>query len=117
MLPNDLHNNVCVHNENVLNFCSKKLISEKYCKTHIFGGQQVLAVLIVVPFGGFIFLADLKFLVLCCTCKLHMVNLLFIHVDLKLFLFVCFVALLPKSTAMVMAGRSVHLTTLFPGQA
>ena len=26
-------------------------------------------------------------------------------------LFVCFVALRPKSTAMVMAGRSVHLTT------
>ena len=32
-------------------------------------------------------------------------------------LFVCFVALRPKSTAMVMVGRSVHLTTLFPGQA
>ena len=32
-------------------------------------------------------------------------------------LFVCFVALRPKSTAMVNAGRSVHLTTLFPGQA
>ena len=32
-------------------------------------------------------------------------------------LFVCFVALHPKSTAMVMAGRSVHLITLFPGQA
>ena len=31
--------------------------------------------------------------------------------------FVCFVALRPKSTAMVMAGRSGHLTTLFPGQA
>ena len=31
--------------------------------------------------------------------------------------FVCFVALRPKSTAMVMAGRSVHLFTLFPGQA
>ena len=31
--------------------------------------------------------------------------------------FVCFVALRPKSTAKVMAGRSVHLTTLFPGQA
>ena len=30
---------------------------------------------------------------------------------------VCFVYLRPKSTAMVMAGRSVHLTTLFPGQA
>ena len=31
--------------------------------------------------------------------------------------FVCFDALRPKSTAMVMAGRSVHQTTLFPGQA
>ena len=28
-----------------------------------------------------------------------------------------FVALRPKSIAMVSAGRSVHLTTLFPGQA
>ena len=28
------------------------------------------------------------------------------------FLFVCFVVLRPKSTAKVMAGRSVHLTTL-----
>ena len=28
-----------------------------------------------------------------------------------------FVALRPKSTAMVIAGRSVHLTTLFPGQS
>ena len=32
-------------------------------------------------------------------------------------LFVCFVALRPKSTAMAMAERSVHLTTLFPWQA
>ena len=32
-------------------------------------------------------------------------------------LVVGFVALRPKSTAMVIAGRSVHLTTLFPGQA
>ena len=31
--------------------------------------------------------------------------------------FSTFVALRPKSTAMVMGGRSVHLTTLFPGQA
>ena len=34
--------------------------------------------------------------------------------------FVClfvFAALRPKSTAMVIAGRSVHLSTLFPGQA
>ena len=35
----------------------------------------------------------------------------------KFCLFVCFVALRPKSTAMVIAGRSVHLATLFPGQA
>ena len=28
-----------------------------------------------------------------------------------------FVALCPMSTTMVIAGRSVHLTTLFPGQA
>ena len=28
-------------------------------------------------------------------------------------LFVCFVALRPKSTAMAMAGQSVHLTALF----
>ena len=32
-------------------------------------------------------------------------------------LFVCFIALRSKSTAMVIAARSVHLTTLFPGQA
>ena len=30
---------------------------------------------------------------------------------------VCFVALRAKSTAMIMAGRSVHLATPFPGQA
>ena len=34
--------------------------------------------------------------------------------DIILFVFV---ALRPMSTAMVIAGRSVHLTTLFPGQA
>ena len=36
------------------------------------------------------------------------------------FFYIClfvFVALRPMSTAMVIAGRSVHLTTLFPGQA
>ena len=38
------------------------------------------------------------------------------QVVLWLVLFV-FVALRPMSTAMVIAGRSVHLTTLFPGQA
>ena len=35
---------------------------------------------------------------------------------IKYYLFV-FVALRPMSTAMVIAGRSVHLATLFPGQA
>ena len=41
-------------------------------------------------------------------------------VDWSAVCFVClfvFVALRPMSTAMVIAGRSVHLTTLFPGQA
>ena len=33
------------------------------------------------------------------------------------FVLFVFVALRPMSTAMVIAGRSVHLTTLFPGQA
>ena len=31
-------------------------------------------------------------------------------------LFVCFLALHPKSTAIVMVGRSVHLTSLFLGR-
>ena len=48
-------------------------------------------------------------------------NLRFFRIfDNYLLLFVClfvFVALRPMSTAMVIAGRSVHLTTLFPGQA
>ena len=37
--------------------------------------------------------------------------------DLKVLCLFVFVALRPMSTAMVIAGRSVHLTTLFPGQA
>ena len=41
---------------------------------------------------------------------------LWVHIVCFVCLFV-FVALRPKSTAMVIAGRSVHLTTLFPGQA
>ena len=36
------------------------------------------------------------------------------HTHVCLFVFV---ALRPKSTAMVIAGRSVHQTTLFPEQA
>ena len=43
-----------------------------------------------------------------CTSAIHFGNC-------KMFVYL--VALRPKSTAMVMAGRSVHLTTLFPGQA
>ena len=37
--------------------------------------------------------------------------------NIKNVVFVVFVALRPMSTAMVIAGQSVHLTTLFPGQA
>ena len=40
-----------------------------------------------------------------------------VHVCMVVGWLVGFVALRPKSTAMVIAGRSVHLTTLFPGQA
>ena len=47
-----------------------------------------------------------------CTC-----NFLKARFEILVGLFVCFVALRPKSTAMVIAGRSVHLATLFPGQA
>ena len=42
---------------------------------------------------------------------------LYCTVKPRYFLFVCLVALRPKSTAMVIVGRSVHLITLFPGQA
>ena len=49
------------------------------------------------------------------NCSGH--YLLFIWFNALNAFFVCFVALSPKSTAMVMAGRSVHLTTLFPGKA
>ena len=40
----------------------------------------------------------------------------FHYIDIFFFFFF-FVALRPKSAAMVISGRSVHLTTLFPGQA
>ena len=41
-------------------------------------------------------------------CTVHLLG----HIQI----FVCFfVALRPMSTAMVIAGRSIHLTTLFPG--
>ena len=41
-----------------------------------------------------------------------------VNASLLICLFVCFfIALRPKSTSMIMAGRSVQLTTLFPGQA
>ena len=42
---------------------------------------------------------------------------IFVKHTLCSLLLVGFVALRPKSTAMVIAGRSVHLTTRFPGQA
>ena len=51
------------------------------------------------------------------TAKKSMFSPLFQGQNSELFCFVCFVALRPKSTAMVMAGQSVHLTTFFPGQA
>ena len=50
----------------------------------------------------------------------HEISFLICFQILGKMLLVClfvFVALRPMSTAMVIAGRSVHLTTLFPGQA
>ena len=51
-------------------------------------------------------------LVATCWERVDLMALLFI-----ICLLVCFVALHPKSTAVVIAGRSVHQPTLFPGQA
>ena len=51
------------------------------------------------------------------TCIIHPQLVESRHEGQFVCFFVCFVALRPKSTAMVIAGRSVHLTTLFPGQA
>ena len=54
------------------------------------------------------------------SCSFCVVSVAPFSTSLYLFLFVClfvFVALRPMSTAMAIAGRSVHLTTLFPGQA
>ena len=48
---------------------------------------------------------------------LHCLSLRLQNTKADDFYFICFVPLRPKSTAMVMAGRPVHLTTLFPGQA
>ena len=50
------------------------------------------------------------------TNKCHLCKITKSYEGQECFL-VGFVALRPKSTAMVIAGRSVHLTTLFPGQA
>ena len=52
-----------------------------------------------------------------CLMIVVCVFLMMLRVCLQFVLFVCFVALRPKSTAMVIAGWSVHLTTLFAGQA
>ena len=44
--------------------------------------------------------------------SVHLIEACALIIQVKYPLFVCFVALRPKSTAIVMAGRSVHLTTL-----
>ena len=45
--------------------------------------------------------------------QINVCNGIFFFLFLNQNIFVCFVALRPKSTAMVIAGRSVHLNTLF----
>ena len=54
-------------------------------------------------------------LILLVHCLLFL--LLYVFYVIWSFWLVGFVALRPKSTAMVIAGRSVHLTTFFPGHA
>ena len=59
-----------------------------------------------------------KYFVIQCITGMLCINVSSVmSFSVKQVLFGCFVALRPKSTAMVIAGRSVHLTTLFPGQA
>ena len=58
---------------------------------------------------------------LLCICCVDIMSIFVSYIKrvvdvLRAYWFV-FVALRPMSTAMVIAGRSVHLTTLFPGQA
>ena len=48
---------------------------------------------------------------------IHLDNCNNLQIRRNWFCLFVFVALRPMSTAMVIAGRSVHLTTLFPGQA
>ena len=50
-----------------------------------------------------------------CVANIHKIVLQNLHRIIVSFVCLFFVALHPKSTAMVMAGRSVHLTTVFPG--
>ena len=69
-----------------------------FCRLHIFQKKKKKKNLLVIS----------------SECQLYMLY------DDELYMLVClfvFVALRPMSTAMVIAGRSVHLTTLFPGQA
>ena len=51
-----------------------------------------------------------------CYVLIFALSSVYISIYYVLGLFVCFVALRPKSTAMVIAGRSVHLTTLSLGK-
>ena len=51
------------------------------------------------------------------TRQPHLQDLSPLQDSYNIFWVVRFVALRPTSRAMVMAGRSVQLTTLFPGQA
>ena len=51
------------------------------------------------------------------TLSMSGLSFMSIKICSVLLILVGFVALRPKSTALVIAGRSVHLTTLFPGQA
>ena len=51
--------------------------------------------------------------IITCDLSISTMDPIIPYLPIFVCLFVCFVALRPKSTAMVMAGQSFHLTTLF----
>ena len=92
----------------ILKFGTKLDSDELYCVTK---EQPHIA---YQSFYLFIFLSlQWKFLSQISQLLLEPVFSNFVYIFRMAKCFVCFVALRPKSTAMVIAGRSVHLTTLF----
>ena len=101
-------------------FCCTLLYVHSSIAIILMGKRELVALLNLSPWC--LVMVEWLFLAVLRVC-LHFVIVVFPdHTHLLFFtymfvcLFVCFVALRPIS-AMVIVGRSVHLTTFFPGQA